>query len=1311
MNMILRLLPLVFLMSVTAAAEPAADAAPRIFVYQSARGQQGGAADQAAQVTTPVWIPAAFGVEMDILTDATIGRGWEQTAAAAPLWMLTRSDILRRPETPEALAAFLRNGGTLYLHHLAFPLDAAARKVLEDLGVRIPARERTAANYHVVVNAAEQHPLVRAPHDLVALMEKDVKFMPPTAGRDAFFVVSPEDAAAGVRPLMFNRDDPGQVAMAVQEGVQGGGRVIVTAMPVLNLRPRVYNFDRIIIQRWTENLLTLVFGTLTPQAAAPAAEEEVATETQRLALAYPALDFSAEPAGDINPLYLRAVRPIPWWDQRWAQRLAVLVYEPSGVARAALPATIALDIGTATPDSIRVVTPWGERVPFQAWPDSRTAGTFHVTFAADYLAYEHRVFFVYFDGGEPSEPDAETDLVVREHDDRIELLNARLRAVVRRDEPRLVYLAPRFNPTDNQLHDFHGMWPDGSPHVSRGMTLSPARPQAGRVVERGPVRAVVEYPGADGRPAVTITLDAGARRLEWQAAGTGLSSATSWMPGRGGFGLTATTAPDMLHWTQDGVVKHTPVQRAGALLERGGLARGDWYAFEDTQTGQTVGEVFDGTTPPALTIGQDDMAVNVDVTWAGAGRWRGGWIPLPEGSGYLPLSREARSFRHRARVLTMARAQPRGDAPAAPRVPVFGRDLIRGYHDSLAARGRPLPVYTGGDAPWDNIPHLIRWAESRGGNYLSFYVATPMWRSKYARNDTQAAYLGNLLELAHARGIGVQWSGTLMLWKTGKTSGNSIFFGSDPPPGFMESRADMLQFRDVAVEIAEELAAYDIDMYWLFEETKYMIANPHDPAGYVREHGRQAFKARYGMEPATPVRVDALADPAQHNTVFFEMDAYTEVVEAMTRAIKRINPSIIVGDSDASSTMTRIEGGPHDWERHSDFFDMQSMDIWGPPRDRYKWFRKMMRAMFNNRGASGLLSMASTRDVALSQDHQMMWGLQSLIYFGPVRVDTWAQVYDEVKKNFQFYEYTGLGDLIARGQPVKRVALLRDGDGVREDIRRGRWLPAAGETFGTEYDVRLQNVVLLPQFQCDLVMSKYFALDTIATYPALVLASCDVLSDDRVKVIESYLAQGGNVFAEGDTIVNRRLQELAGVHRTGAAREVELVMAGADEGAFRGRVTEVAAGGARVKATARDGTPILFEQAVGKGRFVYSPLWLSERVADVAVGRLFREVCDDVAGPPPLRLEGSESHRLDSNLLVSDDGLLILGVYNPTEMAIDVDLRWGKGSAPAFLTDFSRGPVVEFQGTAPLSIPPRRVIFWALGAAASPELANSTPER
>ncbi len=410
--------------------------------------------------------------------------------------------------------------------------------------------------------------------------------------------------------------------------------------------------------------------------------------------------------------------------------------------------------------------------------------------------------------------------------------------------------------------------------------------------------------------------------------------------------------------------------------------------------------------------------------------------------------------------------------------------------------------------------------------------------------DPRSEYLGKLLVWRMRGAWASSGGGTAMLWKLGKTSGNSIFFGDKAPPGFVESQADLLRFREYAVVAAAEIAAYDVDMYWLFEETKYMIANPHDPAGHVRESGRQAFRAKYGMEPAAPARVEALADPAHHNAVFFEMDVYTDLVRDMTRAIKDINPEIIVGDSDAASTIARLEGGPHDWECHADFFDMQSMDIWGPPCNRFKWFRKLMRAMFDNRGSTGFLSMGLTRDLGTAHDHQMMWGLQSLIVFPPCRTDTWAEYYDEAKRNLQFYEYTGLGDLIARARPVKRAALLRDRAGMIEDIRQGRWVKAAGDYFGTQYDVRLQGIVYLHNFQCDLVMSKYFTLDNLKEYPVLVLASYDALSDDIALIIRDYLQQGGAVLAEGEVLKNSVMQGMAGVRRTGAPADIQLSVEG-----------------------------------------------------------------------------------------------------------------------------------------------------------------------
>ncbi len=1270
-----------------------------VFVYQTAIGQKGNPDTTGDHMSSPEWIPSRYGLQIVACAPDDLVPGWEQAAMQSPLWMLARSDILLRPETQSALASFFKAGGTLYLHHMAFPLAGQASKTLEKLGVRVPSRAVPPDRYHVTLAAGENHLLLKTPNDLAAIMAKDVKRMPPSAGF-AYFTLTAADRAAGVKTLMCDRDYPERAAMAVQDGVEGAGRVIFGAMPVLNLRPRVYNHPRLIIERWTENLLTAVFGGLTLQAQEMNPAESTQEETMQRLFSYPALDAPSDRMLEINQLYLRASPSIPWRDARWTRRVPVLVFEPSGMDRAALPALVSIDLGGAASDSVRVATPWGEDVPFQLRPTSPNTNLVEVVFAADFLAHEHRLFFVYCGGAGEPPPDGKADLIVQEYDDRIELVNCRLRAVLRRAEPRLAYLAPRFNPGGNQLSDSHGQWPDGNGYPGSRIDVRGARITGCRVAERGPVRAVVEYTGDDGQPIISIMLYNGARSLEWRAHGSGLKITTDWMPGRGGYGHGAGTPPDILRWAKPDAVERFPCSRAGVLAQREAAASadGDWYALEDTQTGQTVGEIFDGCFPPSLRAVQSDMDLSVEAEWAAlTNALRGAWLPLPEGSGWLPFPREARALNNPALVLT-APVQKREDVPPSARVPRLNRELIRGYHDGLAARGRPQPLYTGGATPWENLPHVLDWVRRRGGNYLSVYAAGPFWKSRWLDNaDPRSEYLGKLLELAHARGMGVQWGGTGMLSKLGKTSGNSIFFGDKAPPGFVESQADLLRFREYAIRAAEEIAAYDLDMCWLFEETKYMIANPHDPAGHVREFGRQAFQAKYGMEPAAPARVESLADPAHHNTVFFEMDVYTDLVRDMTRAIKAVNPEIIVGDSDAASTIARLEGGPHDWELHAEFFDMQSMDIWGPPCNRFKWFRKLMRAMFDNRGSTGFLSMGLTRDLGTAHDHQMMWGLQSLIVFPPCRTDTWAEYYDEAKRNLQFYEYTGLGDLIARARPAKRAALLRDRAGMIEDIRQGRWVKAAGDYFGTQYDIRLQGIVYLHNFQCDLVMSKYFTMDNLKEYPVLVLASYDALADDMAAIIQDYLQQGGCVLAEGEVLNNPIMQGLAGVRRTGAPEEIQLSVAGAGAFNFSGKITAAEPDGAKVRLTSTAGRPVVFERNVGKGRLLYLPVWLSERLDDSGPAGFFRALVDDLAGDFVVQLTGEGADALDSSLLVSDGGLHVLGVYNPTDAAINVDLSWHDERIPPLLADFSHGVVKDFNGRAGLSIPPNRVIFWVLG--------------
>ncbi len=242
-----------------------------VFVYQAAIGAHDDPATPGDHLSRPDWLPARYGLKIVHCAPDDLVPGWELSAMQSPLWMLARSDILMRPETKSALALFFKAGGTLYLHHFAFPLAGRELRTLEDLGVRVPSHTVPPDRYHVVIDAGENHRLLKTPNDLAAIMDKDVKRMPPSAGF-AYFTLATADRAASVKTLMCDRDHPERAAMAVQDGVQGAGRVIFGAMPVLNLRPRVYNHPRLIIERWTENLLTAVFGRLTlrSQAMSPA---------------------------------------------------------------------------------------------------------------------------------------------------------------------------------------------------------------------------------------------------------------------------------------------------------------------------------------------------------------------------------------------------------------------------------------------------------------------------------------------------------------------------------------------------------------------------------------------------------------------------------------------------------------------------------------------------------------------------------------------------------------------------------------------------------------------------------------------------------------------------------------------------------------------------------------------------------------------------------------------------------------------------------------------------------------------------------
>ncbi len=1204
------------------------------------------------------------------------------------------NELLGSAEGQAAVTAFLKAGGTMVFPYNSGPVWWGNKKVeefLRQIGVFLPPRDGPRDRYAVEMPAGAGHSFLKTPNDLTALPSN---VLPARGGADSMVI----DPGIKGTALVCEKGQPSHIAVLVQEGILGKGRVLISRLPGWGFTPP--DKPNPFYDGLLENLLTGVYGPLAkgmPVAEAPAPAQGETPSAVKSGFLPAASDVPSR----VNPLYLRTAPATPWWRAEWPSRLPVLVHEPLGADCAALPVAVSCDLpGGTTPESVRIVTPWGREIPSQARLLKGGGNRCEVTFVSDSRAHEHQVFFLYFGGPSRIGTPSTSDVHVREEAGYFVLSNSRIIVRVRKDIPRVVEIRPQGSPTGNHLLDEAGLSPEG-----RGGRLFDPQAEAqfgeGRVREDGPVRTVVEFTRQRDNAVVAFALYPHSPRLDYAVENPGgadlaLSRQTAWLPGKG----RDNGRPDALYLCGDTALRRLNLAEDGNVLDglnAGALGEG-WYAIEDTTTGQAAGELFDTRGAGKLSLqvsGAYGYLVNLGARVAPGEALHGALVSCPDRSGYARVREEYLRFKHPPEVL-LGPAQAREMAPASWRVPVFGKEMVLAYHWPLKDRHAVLGLYP--EEPWRVLPHAIEWVKSSGGNYISTFPTYPVWKSQWA-SERSAPYLGKLVELAHQAGVGVQVSLNSVL-SVGKTSGTSTFFGKSAPKDF---DGDKIRYKYLAVQAAEELAAYDIDLCLLQDEDVYAIHNPY--ANKTANAGVEAFRTRYGMDPAMPVQVEKLREPAHHLTALFQMDVYTDFIESMARAMKRRNPKILIADQVNESAMLRIHAGaPHDFERHSDFLDTLSMDLYGKPDDSYKYDVKFMRATFDNRGPVMLYvgCTAPARFVHANQSYMLMWGAQGIFQFPP-RGSMDLDVIEETRRNFQHLRYTGLGDLVARSLPAKRVALFRDREGMIESIKRGEW-----SRTGSGYDTRIRNITYLRHFQCDILFSKYFAPDKVAQYPALVVTSHPTLSDRHAQVIEAYVQSGGRVLLEAETIRNTTLHRLAGITPGGAPAEGQVSVTGARPFSFIGAVTPVAQAGSEVLVRAEDGKPLLFSKAVGKGRVLYTPLCLSEKVLQEDVATFFRGTMDDLAGPPLYAISGSGAGMLDSNALTVDGKSYLLAVYNPTASEARVALEWASPQRPDTIVDFDRGDVRKFEGKATLAIPSARVVFWYLGDAAAMALPPTT---
>jgi len=1198
----------------------------------------------------PPWDAGEYGLERRNFGKSTLQDGFVDALGQARMLVVARDAaeqaekyLFGVPAYQAAIRDFLTRGGVLMFQYHGLPDGQGMRAYLKSLGVVHPGA--TEGKYYTLeIPAGTDHRIVRSPHKL--------KSREGTKAAYGWWSNRP----AGQTALFSVRGDPDKAAMLVQDGVQGKGTVIFSRIFVLG---RSKNIGQNPYYRGLmENLLTCAFGPLTKGAVIP-----ISASAGTVAAGAGGPRPKAPEPRKANRYYFRNLLKKPWWNSKWPFRVPVVVFEPIGLERYQAPVSVVRDYPAGTqPASLRVVTPWGEELPSQAHRVGSTGNRIEVVFVHDLLPHEHVPLFIYYGNNAAGPAVYETDLLLKQRDRHFALWNDKLQVEIRRRHPLVTRLQPRGNPTGNQLRNHAGLYLEGSANAFYGTKASL---KTVTVKEHGPIRTVIAYEGeiAGKKGSVTYTLYSGSGRLNYafQTEGkTSIRRRTGWLPGK------ALENADRVYFATDAGFKGLKVSDTGPFAKdlTKQMTEG-WYAFQDTDTGQACGELFERARNAKIDVyihGGMGYLCTVSSSLS-ASPLHGAFVP--SAGPFTKVRDEYVLWKSPPEVLT---AEPQKMTGVRPKVPVFGRDFIQtesiNFHWTIkVGNSGPRPLA-------GVIPGLTRALQRLGANYVALTTYEPFWKSKWARGE-QAEFMDALLAHAHANGMGV------MTWLN--NAGSSRFHKGEKLKG------DKITLRKYYVEAARELGRTDLDMVLLLDEDGYWMGSAESKA---------LFRKKYGMEPAKKATLETLAEPAVHNRAFFETDVYTDCIREMAAAIRENNPRMIVSDQVNPSHLTHCFNGYHDYEKHAEFLSTICMDLYGGARQEHEYYMKYMKGAFGNDTPIILYSGCTSSSRLSRQNHYglLMWGPDLFFHWTPgplYETVTW----DTLKKVRYHLDYTGLGDLVTRAAPVRSVAVLRDRAGFEASLKRGEW-----GTYGSTYEKRIRNVTYVKNLLSDIVFSRYFTAEKLKDYALLVLVDSPVVTDKTAGVLESYLKAGGKVIMEGECIGNAALQRVLGVKPTGKKKaDRGTVLMGKHEFSFYGDAVPVTKGG-RVIAAFEDGRPAFFSAKLGAGELVYTPLVISDRVdqQDDLAG-FFRMLVKRLIGPQPLEIADADANAVDTNLM-RDGRQYALALRNPTHEGRDARLTFHVPVPPdSILVNMHTGEKRAYRPSLTLRVESGAIDFYAIG--------------
>jgi hypothetical protein len=977
-----------------------------------------------------------------------------------------------------------------------------------------------------------------------------------------------------------------------------------------------------------------------------------------------------------NPLYLKKMPEKIWWNKDYKHRIPILVSETIGKVRSKAVIHFECDFQQkVNPKSIRIVTPWEEELPSQINPisDSKV----EILFQAGLRKYQNRPFFIYFGNPVAKQTNYDSDLSMKQRANELIVRNEKIQVCFGTNHKRSAKInSLKITGSDvpNQLTErYTGVTWSGFDLGKYKFTEKP------EIKDDGLFKKTIVYKAKE--LSIEYSIYSSSPRIDFKIISHGakkVSTETKWIAGGG-------DAYDLFYYEgkkgplyfKAGPDKITDIGDYPRKTLTKWMREG-WAALDDKRVNETVGTFWN---PQSLSRFQYYMqTINGGETF-----YINFSLDKPVVGSLVAINGNWKKFRNNyidwknSPVITLGKMQNYSRNIQA-KVPDYVKDFTCGFKFSERREGtRVSEDYAdrivqnirklGGNSAKlniyniESIPLTKEQYEKFQKVYNKYYSGK--WKRssfpQYKKSMATDSYLQGLTKAAHKQGVAVRtWTRVTPL-KHPKTS-----FYNDP---------EAVQF---VFDIYKSMAKAGVDLLqtscageW---SSGYKKHKNNPDAWFAVDKGHVDFAKKLQKEmkkdyPDLPLNSMSSVDGWLPKLQFMDEKAqYLDTLE------NEFCPGMIPNMATLKYGIKRLQGflGNDGGAVHHHFY-------YYVPNSLYRVSEMECPMIFGVKGFG----------------HENLQNSYSDKELNEITADF-----------YRLTNYTSLDKFLAKCTPYKFMGVLRDGNEVKNDIRKKRIAMFPGKY--SLHEARCKNIISLKNIPTDLVCNRFFKVDMFDKYKIIFIPSTESLSDKTVKEISKYIKNGGVVIAEGKVADNKKFAKLAGIVKAGNTAHKTIINSIPMGAPFR-----VKAAGAKVFLRDTQKKPALFIRNIGKGKLIYSPYILSDDLANSAKkSNWLRKEIFTLVGNAPIVPPVKLANRMESSLLKNGNEYFF-GVYNP---AYETELKGNIGidiptANKQFVLNVKTGKKTPFNGKVNVDIPPLQTGFFIIGSAATTALPKTRSAR